>query len=211
MPFQPGLTHPDHSDVRRALTRGEMKDPYSTAVLKLLGSDIKGQSFSIEDCDNGMTVQDGTSFGGLITLHESVTLTGICFIQGTNGVLTADNNTKVALYKLHGRGNNNNIARRVAQSSNNAALFTGGANRFVKEPFTGTYAATPGRYFALVLANWSAVTTSPTVVGHTSLTSSILVSTVTNVPILTSFAGADLLATLALTSTTTSVGWVGVY
>jgi len=61
------------------------------------------------------------------------------------------------------------VLTKVAESTNNAALFTSGATTNRKEPFSSPYVAGVGIYYVLMVRNSTAAGTAPTVAGFAAM------------------------------------------
>lgn len=131
-------------------------------AIQALGSVIDSQTVGIDiiNATTGQSLSDGTAHYMAVYIPKQTTITGVKWIQRTQGSYTADNNNYVALYSYSG-----GTMTRVAISTNNGNLWKGTANTIQSEAFTGTYDAAPGIYFVGFLYNNSAQTTAPTIGG----------------------------------------------
>lgn len=142
----------------------------SIDLLRSVSSGIHAQTFDFYMCRNdvGINVNDNIIRYQAIYLPYDQTLTGIKWIQVVTGNTTGDQNNKVGLYTSDGT-----TLTRVAQSTNDLNLWdvaTGNAGK----AFSSTYAASAGLYYIATLGNYSAITTTPTVAGITSVDTALL-------------------------------------
>lgn len=85
-----------------------------------------------------------------------MTITGVKWIQATQGNYTANNYNGVALYTLSG-----GTYTRVAQSTDDGNIWKASANTLSSKAFSSTYSASAGLYFIACLYCQSAQTTAP--------------------------------------------------
>jgi len=124
-----------------------------------LGSSIKAQTVGVglDRISSSFTMVDSQAQYVAIWLPVRQTLTGVKWYQQTVGNYTGDNNNKIALYSYSG-----GTLTRVAQSTNDAALWSQAGGNVVKQKgFSATYDAAPGLYFVALLYNNSAQITAP--------------------------------------------------
>lgn len=101
---------------------------------------------------------DGTAYWQSFYLPTADTITGIKFIQRTQGGYTAADSNCVALYSVSGT-----TYTRVAMSANNGDLWKGSGYSLQTVAFTSAYSATAGNYFVCMVYNQSAETTAPSI------------------------------------------------
>jgi len=111
---------------------------------------------------------DGYVYYDAVYVEYDVTLTGIGFLQITQGSYTADNYNGVGLYSYNGSG----TWTLVASSTDDGNIWKGAANTIQKKAFTTPYAATTGIYLVASMYNSSAQTTAPSIAFFNSITSS---------------------------------------
>lgn len=146
----------------------------------------------------------------VIEVKETTTLTGVTWYQTVAGVYTGDNTNGVALYSINMTTGD---YTKVAESTNDANIWTGAAGAYYSKAFSSTYVAAPGFYAIALLYNQSAQTTAPsvgtmtTVQGGGVITSGNLRMLATNAGEAT-FASSVALASMVVSTTTT---WAGVY
>ncbi len=170
-----GKTIYAQSALTNGIGYGYPADTGDQALLNAMGWEGVTQSYSMSsDPGTTLTLVDGTAYFTAIYLPYDMTLTGVQYVQGTTGSFTDDNNNKIALYNVSG----SSLARvaTTADQGSSGDLWEDTANTVAREAFTSTYAATAGLYYVGMLANWSAVVTSPTIriatarpAGHSSL------------------------------------------
>jgi hypothetical protein len=105
----------------------------------------------------------------MVSIPAATTITGVAFVQITQGVYTANNYNGVALYS-----NSGGTLSLVASSANNGALWKNANNTYHAEPFSATVAVQPGSYYIAFILNESAMTTNPVVAAGVAASSSIL-------------------------------------
>lgn len=146
-------------------------------MYKKLGSAIISHTvdFPLAYCNTSSNLTDGQlRFTALQPLSEPVTLTGLKVYARVQGAYTGDNNNRVGLYSYApGTG----TLTLVASSDNNATLWTGAANSVQNIPFSATYNAAPGIYFAAILYNNSVQTTAPALATGTALNNGAMAGT----------------------------------
>jgi hypothetical protein len=197
----------------RIWTAGESLD---TSILGMaaMGSAIKAQAIG---CDvfnlgtNATNISNAVVYFAALYLSKAATLTGACFMQGTQGAYTASTNCKIGLYQI----SSTNLAL-LASSAHNGNLFKATASTLVKEPFSSTYAAAAGLYYVGFLWNRSAQTTQPSLYFGTKLNANGLntLDFTTNVKLSGSLGSqSDLPSSTALSGIGISNDqpWVGVY
>ncbi len=163
--------------------------------IRALGSVALGRTLSLGPPSSSITLVDGRQQMVAVWLKKSATLTGVKFIQMTQGNYTADNNNRIGLYtQLAGS------LTLVASCANDGNLWKG-APGIITVPFTVPYAATRGVYYVAYLYNQSAVVTAPVIAGTPQISVNCHVLDMTNSNSLSSYkASADLLPTATLMS-----------
>lgn len=123
-------------------------------------------------CGSGTvgTFVDGTVKFWVLYLPYDATITGVGWLQGTQGNYTADNNNKVGLYTSDGT----NLTLVASSASDDALWSTYAAGTVGQKAFSSTYAAQAGRYWVAALYNNSGQTTAPTVYATPNATSGIV-------------------------------------
>ena len=146
------------TDASGNIIRGYINTDDAVKAFRALGSQIIAQTVGMNytNATVASSMLDGRHYLTAVYLSEETTIAGAGFMMATQGVYTADNNNKVALYTYSG-----GTLTLVASSANNGDLYKAAANATVKEPFTTPYVAQPGLYFVGLLHNSSANTTTP--------------------------------------------------
>lgn len=104
------------------------------------------------------TLADGTGYWQSFYLPIGDTITGVRFIQRTQGGYTAADSNCFALYTVSGA-----TYTRVAISANNGDLWKGTGYSLQTVAFTSTYIAAAGNYMVFFSYNQSAETTAPNI------------------------------------------------
>lgn len=131
-----------------------------------LGSSLKGQTFGMEINNvtgNVGNLADGTLNLTAIVIPEASTITGVMWIQNTQGNYTADNYNGVGLYSY-----SSGTLTLQASSTNDGNIWKATAISLATKAFTTPYVATAGVYFIGALYNNSAQTTAPAFAGQSS-------------------------------------------
>lgn len=101
---------------------------------------------------------DGVAMWQSFYLPVGDTITGIRFLQRTQGGYTAADSNCVALYTVSGT-----TYTRVATSANNGNLWKGSSYSLQTVAFTSSYVAAAGNYMICMTYNQSAETTAPNI------------------------------------------------
>jgi hypothetical protein len=125
---------------------------YQAAIYKAFGSPIKAESVGAFSASSNITLTSEQILWVAIWLTTPSTLTGVGWVQTTNGSGTATNFNGVALYTVSGT-----TLTQVAVSANTSTTWTQGTG-FQKLPFTSTYSAAPGPYVVAILYSASSGT-----------------------------------------------------
>jgi len=148
-----------------------------------------------------------------IYIGKTTTLTGIKWWQVSQGSYTADQTNQVGLYSYSG-----GTMTLIASSTNDGNLWKAGSSSLGSKAFAATYNAAPGIYFAGLVFNASATTTTPSIGntnGYTNFTTASDVMDFTNsaklFSILTGQNSLPSSITMASTTATTVIPWVAVY
>lgn len=134
--------------------------------LRNYGSTIKALPFGVTLANlfaTQTTLADGVYYTALFEIKDTITVTGVGWVQQTQGSYTADNYNGVAIYTVSGGTdtklvetvNDGNIWKAVAGSSTKA--------------FPTTQILLPGNYKISALWNASATPTAPIVYAHTTV------------------------------------------
>lgn len=144
------------------------------AAYAALGSSIKALTLGANEAGwvtASLTLVDARYEVQAIYLPVAATLTGVMFVQNTQGNFTGDNTNGIGLYSYSG-----GTLTKVAESANNANIWKGTTASWQTVAFASTYAAAAGLYFIVSLYNNSAQTTAP-VIGALPTSSNGAVST----------------------------------
>jgi hypothetical protein len=93
----------------------------------------------------------------MVNVPAAVTVTGIAFMQSTQGVYTATNYNGVGLYSYNGAG----TLTLIASSTNNGNIWKTVSGTFHQEPFSATVDLVAGVYWMAALWNGTTITTTP--------------------------------------------------
>lgn len=127
--------------------------------LRSWGLDVVGLPVgAAQPMTTNKALADNTGYWQAFTLHVADTITGVQFIQRTQGGYTAADSNCFALYTVSGA-----TYTRVAMSANNGDLWKGSSYSLQTVPFTSTYVAPAGNYMIFFSYNQSAETTAPNI------------------------------------------------
>lgn len=136
----------------------EISDEFLQGI-RQLGSVALGRTLSLGPPSVTLTLIDGRCQLVACFLKKPGTVTGVKFIQLTQGNYTADNNNRIGLYTVSA-----GVLTLVASSANNGDLWKGAAGT-ITVPFDVPYVATAGVYYVGYIYNSSAQVTAPTIAG----------------------------------------------
>jgi len=150
----------DTTEVAVSLSEYEVNmGNYLLRELQASGADIKALPISATQVATAYKeLADGTAYYTLFYLPLSDTITGVKFIQRTQGGYTAADSNYVALYSVSGT-----TYTKVATSISNGNLWKGTSYSLQTVPFTSAYVATAGLYMVGFTYNQSAQTTAPSI------------------------------------------------
>jgi len=145
-------------------------------IYRTIGSSIIAQTidFPLQYCNTSSNLTDGQIRFTCISMPMSGIITGIKVYTRVLGVYTGDNNNRVGLYSYAPATGTLTL---VASSDNNSTLWTNAANSVHNIPFSTTYNAAPGIYYAALLYNNSAQTTAPALATGTALNNAAMAGT----------------------------------
>ena len=126
-----------------------------------MGSTIKANTIGcptiwVATSGIGMNVQ--TTMYTAVYIHTTMTITGVKWIQQTQGNYTANNYNGVGLYSASG-----GTLTLVVSSSNDGNIWKGGSNSLQSKAFGSTYTANAGVYYIGALYSRSATVTDPAI------------------------------------------------
>lgn len=130
------------------------------AAMAFLGSSIKAFPLRgrIGDLTSSSTLLTQTVYYTAINIYKDMTVTGLMTWQNVNGVFTANNYNGVGLFSYSG-----GTLTKIAESTNDLALWTGGASVWKTIPFSAPVILSKGVYYAAALRCSTAAGTAPTV------------------------------------------------
>lgn len=102
-------------------------------------------------------IVNGRAYFIPVWVYKSMTITGVKWLQATQGVYTSTNFNGVGLYTL-----SSGTLTRVAISTDDGNIWKATANTMSSKAFSSTYSASAGLYFVAILYCQSAQTTQPT-------------------------------------------------
>jgi hypothetical protein len=128
------------------------------SIMALLGSTILAEPITgdVYKTSSSTNLTDGQVRWVAVYIPRSMTITGVKFMQQTQGSYTADNYNGVGLYSYSG-GN----LTLVASSTDDGNIWKATSFTWSSKAFSSTYAASAGLYFVALLYNSSAQTTAP--------------------------------------------------
>lgn len=129
-------------------------DPLNVA--SALGSAILAESFSREATYSGVNLVDSRIYIAPLWLAEDATITGVKWVQNTQGNYTGDQYNGLGLYSYSG-----GTITLVASSTDDADIWKGASGSLQSKAFSSTYAASAGLYYVAAIYNNSAQTTAP--------------------------------------------------
>jgi hypothetical protein len=133
-----------------------------------LGSNIKarGAGISLRDANESIALGDGQPRIVAAWIQApNTTITGVAFVQRTQGSYTADNYNGVGLYSYDAGDGSLTL---VASSTDDGNLWKAAANAYVQKPFTTPYVAGAGAYFIVAMYSTSSQTTAPQLSGKSA-------------------------------------------
>jgi hypothetical protein len=153
-------------------------DWYVTLGQQAMGSTIKSicliaPTMGMANTIIGMTSQQVRFVA--VYLPQAATLTGVKWIQQTNGSYTANNYNGVGLYTYSG-----GTLTLVASSTNDGACWSQGGSAMNSKAFSSTYSASAGLYFIGAMYSSSAQTTAPSLIGVPTLINAAMSMDLTN-------------------------------
>jgi hypothetical protein len=128
-------------------------------ALQALGSSVKAMTVGAAGpgwITTNANLSDTNVQLAAVYLPLDATITGVKFLQGTQGAFTGDQTNAIGLYSYSG-----GTLTKQAESANNANIWKGTSNTWQTVAFGTPYAAAAGIYFVALLYNQSAQTTAP--------------------------------------------------
>lgn len=145
-------------------------------IYRAIGSSILAHTvdFPLAYCNTSSNLTDGQLRLSCISMPMSGNITGLKVYVRVQGNYTGDNNNRVGLYSYAASTGTLTL---VASSDNSGTLWTSAANSVQNIPFSATYNAAPGIYYAAILYNNSAQTTAPALATGTALNNAAMAGT----------------------------------
>lgn len=133
---------------------------------KLLGSDVVAIPYGCPMNPNtfaNITATQNVTYGAMYKLLDTITVTGVRTMQGTQGVYTAQKYNGFSLYRL---GNDTVIC--VDSTTNDGDIWKGSAGSSIAKAWAnGAHVLAPGIYYVHTTFNSSgAPSTAPTLLAH---------------------------------------------
>jgi len=138
--------------------------------LQSYGSTIKALPYGIalpHLFASNSTMVDGTLWDIYVQIKDTVTITGVGYVQHTQGAYTADQYNGFAIYSTSG-----GTDTKVVETPNDGNLWKAAAGNVTKA-FTTPQVLLPGNYKICAVWNASATTTAPVVYTHTGVSANI--------------------------------------
>ena len=150
----------DTTEVAVSLTEYEANmGNYLMRELRAMGSTAIGLPVgAYQPMTTNKALTDATAFWQAFYLPLADTITGVKFVQRTQGGYTAADTNCVALYSVSGA-----TYTKVATSANNGNLWKGTSYSLQTVAFTSAYVAAAGLYYVCFTYNQSAETTAPSI------------------------------------------------
>lgn len=149
--------------------------------IRQLGSSVKGYTLAPGTPSATLTLVDGRCQVVAAFLYKSGVVTGIKFLQLTQGNYTADNNNRLGLYTV-----SEGVLTLVASSANDGNLWKATAG-WVTTPFSTPYTGVRSVYYVGYIYNSSAQTTAPQISGITQLSANAQFLDLTNSNVLSGY------------------------
>lgn len=130
--------------------------PNDMLVRTALGSTIIASTIPLTQVTSALNMADGRVYFAAVYIRTSQTITGVKWLQDTQGNYTADNYNGVGLYSYSG-----GTLTLVASSTDDGNIWKGASGTIQSKAFSSTYAATAGLYFVACVYNSSAQVTAP--------------------------------------------------
>lgn len=121
-------------------------------------STVIAETYPPAFCGGTWTLADNTAYFAMLNIHRTATVTGVCWLQHTQGNYTADQTSQVALYSSNGTTLTN-----IASCADDTALWKAASSTVGTKAFTSSAVVSPGIYYVGLLYNNSAETTAPVI------------------------------------------------
>lgn len=116
---------------------------------------------------NTLAYADGRDIYQLFYVEKTDTITAISWVQGTQGVYTADSYNGIALYSVNVASG---LCTKIDSTANDGEIWKGAVNSLQTKALTKTNILTPGIYAVGFVYNSSAQTTAPTLANFAAST-----------------------------------------
>jgi len=139
--------------------------------LQSYGSTIKALPFGLSLSNlfaTQTTLSDGVYYTALFEIKDTITVTGVGWVQQTQGNYTSDNYNGVAIYTISG-----GTDTKLVETVNDGNIWKAAAGSSTKS-FPTTQTLLPGNYKISAMWNASATTTAPIVYAHTTVGGNII-------------------------------------
>jgi hypothetical protein len=140
---------------------------FTLKKIQTLGSVALGVTFDPYFATATQTLVDGRQYMVPFYLPKAETITGVKFVQVTQGNYTADNNNRIGLYSVVA-----GVLTLQASCANNGDLWKS-AGGIITVAFDAPYAASAGVYYIGYLYNQSAQVTAPSIAAHLTLQANV--------------------------------------
>jgi len=139
--------------------------------LQNYGSTVKALPFGVTLSDlfaSTTTLLDGVIYDNYIQVKDTVTITGVGWVQQTTGAYTADGYNGWAIYSTTG-----GVDTKIVETANDGNIWKA-ATSVATKAFPTPQVLLPGNYKILALYNTSAQTTAPIIYAHTAVSGNII-------------------------------------
>jgi hypothetical protein len=134
------------------------------AGLQAYGSTVKALPYGLSLSNlfaTQTTLADGVYYSALFEIKDTITVTGVGWVQQTQGAYTSDNYNGWAIYTISG-----GTDTKLVETANDGNIWKAAAGSSTKA-FPTTQTLLPGNYKISAIWNASATTTAPIVYAHT--------------------------------------------
>lgn len=139
--------------------------------LQSYGSPLKALPFGVTMSDlfsSNSTMVDGTLWNMLLEVKDTITVTGVGYVQHTQGAYTSDQYNGFAIYSTTG-----GTDTKVVETVNDGNIWKAASNSKVEKAFATPQVLLPGNYKICAVWNASATTTAPILYTHTGVSANI--------------------------------------
>lgn len=139
--------------------------------LQNYGSTVKALPFGVTMSDlfaSTTTLLDGVIFDAYVQIKDTVSITGVGWVQQTTGAYTADNYNGWAICSTTG-----GVDTKIVETANDGNIWKAAVG-VAQKAFPAPQVLLPGNYKILALYNTSAPTTAPIIYAHTAVSGNII-------------------------------------